>query len=103
VSFGPLIDPVRNNALLLPPGQTPSGPEGAAGLHFGMIPMGVNAPLEFLTGFTGREPNKKGRASLANPFFNDQPIGLERLMGRLFLNNLHLHFNPLSGIVCFVS
>jgi len=30
--------PVRNNAPLLPPGQRPSGPEGAAGLDFRIIP-----------------------------------------------------------------
>jgi hypothetical protein len=44
--------PVRNNAPLLPPGQRPSGPAAAAGLHFRTIPAGFNAPLEFLTGFT---------------------------------------------------
>ena len=44
--------PVRNNAPLLPPGQRPSGPAAAEGLHFRIIPAGFNAPLEFLTGFT---------------------------------------------------
>ena len=54
---------VRNNAPLLPPGQAPprkgscpggrpSGPVGAAGLDFRIIPAGFNPPLEFLTGFT---------------------------------------------------
>ena len=33
-----LIYPVRNNALLLPPGQRPSGPAAAAGLHSRIIP-----------------------------------------------------------------
>jgi hypothetical protein len=46
------IHPVRNNALLLPPGQRPSGPAAAVGLDLRIIPAGVNAPLEFLTGFT---------------------------------------------------
>jgi hypothetical protein len=44
------IYPVRNNAPLLPPGQRPSGPSAAAGLHFRIIPVGSNALLEFLTG-----------------------------------------------------
>jgi hypothetical protein len=43
---------VRNNALLLPPGQRPSGPAAAGGLDFKIIPAGFNAPLEFLMGFT---------------------------------------------------
>jgi hypothetical protein len=47
-----VIYPIRNNALLLPPGQRPSGPAAAAGLDFRTIPAGFNAPLEFLTGFT---------------------------------------------------
>ena len=60
------IYPVRNNAPLLPPGQRPSGPAAAAGLHFRLIPAGFNAPLEFLTGFTADEisfsaPSKWGR------------------------------------------
>ena len=46
------IYPVRNNALLLPPDQRPSGPAAAAGLDSRIIPAGFNAPLEFLTGFT---------------------------------------------------
>jgi len=46
------VYPVRNNAPLFPPGQRPSGPAAAAGLHFRIIPAGSNAPLEFLTGFT---------------------------------------------------
>jgi hypothetical protein len=29
----------------------PSGPAAAAGLDFRIIPVGFNAPLEFLTGF----------------------------------------------------
>ena len=44
--------PVRNNAPLLPPGQRPSGPAAAVGLDFRIIPVGFNAPLEFLKGFT---------------------------------------------------
>ena len=47
------VYPVRNNAPLLPPGQRPSGSAAAAGLDFRIIPAGFNAPLEFLTGFTG--------------------------------------------------
>jgi len=34
------------------PGGRPSGPAAAAGLDFRIIPVGFNAPLEFLTGFT---------------------------------------------------
>ena len=34
--------PVRNNAMLLPPGQRPRGPAAAAGLHFNTIPAGFN-------------------------------------------------------------
>jgi hypothetical protein len=47
----PPIYPVRNNTLLLPPGQRPSGPAAVAGLHFRIIPAGFNGSLEFLTGF----------------------------------------------------
>jgi hypothetical protein len=41
----------------------------AAGLHFRLIPAGFNAPLEFLTGFTGLEaqsswPREKGAVAL---------------------------------------
>jgi alkanesulfonate monooxygenase SsuD/methylene tetrahydromethanopterin reductase-like flavin-dependent oxidoreductase (luciferase family) len=66
------VYPVRNNALLPPPGQLPArrvfqfgerpfGPAAAAGLDFRIIPAGFNTPpveslwverLEFLTGFT---------------------------------------------------
>jgi len=70
-----LFYPVRNNAPLLHPGQRPSGPAAAAGLDFKIIPAGFipfrdksltgfNVPLgfesqrlEFLTGFTSREPS----------------------------------------------
>ncbi len=70
----PTFHPVRNNILLLPPGQRPSlrgrspsgaepGPAAAAGSDVRIIPgsapegapprrAGFNAPLEFLTGFT---------------------------------------------------
>jgi len=34
------------------PSQRLSEPEAAAGLHFRIIPVGFNVPLEFLMGFT---------------------------------------------------
>ena len=46
-----IIYPVRNVTPLLPPGERPSGPAAAAGLHFKLITAGFNAPIEFLTGF----------------------------------------------------
>ena len=46
------LHPVRIDIPLFPPGQRPSGPEAAAAQHFRIIPTGLNAPIEFLTGFT---------------------------------------------------
>jgi hypothetical protein len=41
------VYPVRNNALLLPPGQRSSGPAAAGGLDFKIIPAGFNARWNF--------------------------------------------------------
>jgi hypothetical protein len=75
--------PVRNNAPLLPPGQRPSGPAAAAGLHFRIIPEGSNAPLgfesqrlEFLTGFIdGGGSETFGRQGIEDPLQRDRLTG----------------------------
>jgi hypothetical protein len=74
--------PVRNNAPLLPPGQRPSGPAAAAGLHFRIIPAGSNAPLEFLTGFID-EGDRKRLADQALKILSKETASREKVMAEI--------------------